>query len=96
MTGVTFDMTSAPSADGPSRLRQSDIGPGKATVGYYLTAFVVPPKWTDGRPTPGRYRVNQPVRLGLGAGDQLDTTLEAGPLNLEIEDPDRRTIGLLF
>ena len=87
MTGVTFDMTFAPSADGPSRFRRSEILPGKATIGYFLTAFVIPPKWSDGSAVPGRYRAVQPVRLGLADSEQLDTALEAGPLSLEIVDP---------
>ncbi|HLK60376.1 MAG TPA: hypothetical protein VKU00_27695, partial [Chthonomonadaceae bacterium] len=90
MSGVTFDMTYAPSADGPSRLRQSEIKPGQSVIGYYLTAFVIPPKWSGGLASPGRYRVVQPIRLGLGDAEQLDTTLETGNLDLEIYDPDAK------
>lgn len=93
MTGVTFDMTFAPSADGPSRLRQSEIAPGQAVIGYYLTSFVVPPHWSEGGAVPGRYHVIQPVRLGLGNGEQLDTSLETGALDLQIFDPDAGVAG---
>jgi len=60
MTGVTFDMTFAPSADSPSRLRRSKIEPGQSVIGYSLTAFVAPPIWDDGHAAPGQYRVTQP------------------------------------
>jgi beta-lactamase regulating signal transducer with metallopeptidase domain len=90
MTGVTFDMTSAPSADGPSHLHQSEIAPGQSVLGYCLVGFVVPPRWQDGQAVPGRYHVSQPLRVGLGNDEQLDTTLETGALDLTLNDPDRK------
>ena len=90
MTGVTFDMTSAPSADGPSRLRQSEIAPGQSVLGYCLVGFVVPLRWLDGTPVPGRYHLVQPLRIGLGKDELLDTTLETGGMELNLADPDAK------
>jgi beta-lactamase regulating signal transducer with metallopeptidase domain len=90
MTGVTFDMTSAPSAHGPGSLRQSEIAPGQSILGYCLAAFVIPSRWRDGGPVPGRYHVVQPLRIGLGSEEQLDTTLETGARDITIYDPDHR------
>lgn len=87
MIGVTYDMTSAPSADGPSRLRQSEIKPGQSVLGYYLTSFVIPPHWPDGKSAIGRCQLIQPVRLGLGQAEQLDTSLETGGLTVTFSDP---------
>jgi beta-lactamase regulating signal transducer with metallopeptidase domain len=88
MTGVTFDMTSAPSADGPSRLRTSEIAPGQSVLGYALTAFVAPARWKDGKATPGRYQLSQPFRVGVGEGEGLETTLETGGMQITLSDPD--------
>jgi hypothetical protein len=88
MTGVTYDMTFAPSADGPSRLRRSEIRPGGAVLGYYLTAFIVPAKSEGRRSSQGIYSVEQPVRLGLGEKEQLDTSMQSGRLSLRFDDPD--------
>ncbi|MCW3095122.1 MAG: hypothetical protein JWL77_740 [Chthonomonadaceae bacterium] len=90
MTGVTFDMTSAPSANGPASLRQSEITPGQSILGYCLAAFVIPSRWKDGGPVPGRYHVVQPLRIGLGSEEQLDTTIETGARDIMIYDPDHR------
>ncbi|MCW3055257.1 MAG: hypothetical protein JWN14_4427, partial [Chthonomonadales bacterium] len=90
MTGVTFDMTYAPSADGPSRLRRSEIAPGQSVLGYCLVGFVVPPRWPDGMAVPGRYHLVQPFRIGIGKEELLDTTLETGGMELNLADPDAR------
>ena len=91
MTGVTYDMTFAPSADGPSRLRRSEIRPGGSVIGYYLTAFVLPAKIGGQRTLTGKYSVVQPVRLGLGENPLLDTTLDSGHMTVDFKDPDRST-----
>ena len=88
MTGVTFDMTFAPSADGPSRLRQSELKPGHSSIGYWLSAFVVSRRFPSGSAGSGRFRVVQPVRLGLGEAEKLDSTLTTGTLPLDFLDPD--------
>ena len=89
ITGLTFDMTSAPSANGPSRLRRSVLDPGQSVLGYFLTAFVVPRVFDKGRPAVGRFQITQPVRLGLGEAEQLDTVFESGALDLQISDADK-------
>ncbi len=81
-------MTFAPSADGPSHIWQSTIAPGQSVIGTYLTSFVVPPTWPDGKAVPERYHMIQPVRLGLGAGESLDTALETGALEMRLFDLD--------
>jgi len=97
MTGVTYDMTFAPSASGPSRLVQSEINPGQAVAGYALTVVTVPRlKMRSSKPMRMGMHIVQPLRVGLGAQPRLDTTLRSGALDLQLEDPDpelpRRTI----
>jgi beta-lactamase regulating signal transducer with metallopeptidase domain len=94
MIGLTYDMTFAPSADGPSRLRRSEIAPGQSVLGYYLTGFVLPARWKDGAVTPGRYQLTQPVRVGLKIDEALDTRLETGGLNMTVYDPDEPALVL--
>jgi hypothetical protein len=88
MTGVTYDMTFAPSADGPSRLRRSVIQPGQTVIGYGLTAFVAPRTFAEGTRSTGRHTLVQTLKLGLRETEGLDTTLETGGLALEIVDAD--------
>jgi len=92
MTGITFDMTYAPSADGPSRLRQTAIRPKELVAGYFLTAFIAPAGPIGARTTIGKFRIFQPVRLGLGTAEQLDTQFETGPFEISITDSDRPAI----
>jgi hypothetical protein len=96
MTGVTYDMTYAPSANGPSRLRETKIDPDQTVIGYFLSGIVIPSRWPverqrfGGRATPGHYTLSQPFAVGLGNGEKLDTILMTGPRELTVYDPDRK------
>jgi hypothetical protein len=81
MTGVTFDMTYAPSAGGPGRTVESEIKPGQAVLGYLLTSIVLPENLPNGT---SRLSIEQPWAVGFGAAGAIDKTLTTGPLNLDV------------
>jgi hypothetical protein len=86
LTGVTYDMTFAPSAGGPSRTRVSEIKPGQTVIGYFLGAFIAPqPRGSSLR----RYAVEQPWSVGVGAQGALDTRLTTGQLSMEVMADDQ-------
>lgn len=95
MTGVTYDLTYAPSANGPSRLRETRIDPGQTVIGYFLAGIVIPSRWPEerqrlgGRATPGHYTLIQPFAIGLGKGEKLETIM-TGAQELTVYDADRK------